>query len=291
MVRKRVGELLIQHGMITRAQLEAGLVLQVRSRQRIGLTLLEQGAISEKQLIQVLAESLGIQSVDLRQLQVDWSAVHLLRARFCEAHELFPFAIEGRASAQRSISVAMSDPLNQPAVDEIEFTTGMRVNVFVATQSQVREAIFRYYHRAAIPGGQATLAHLTGEGGAAAPAAAAVTAAPRGAPGAPTPAPAAAGPGAEAAAPAALAALHPSVAPATANTAETQSLGDPSATTPGDLEGAWGFERLFSPLSEGEDGTERLERRFWALLRVLQRKGLVSREEFLSEADKASADD
>ena len=99
--------------------------------------------ITEVQLAQVLANSLSLATVDLTQVQVDWSAVHMLRARFCEQHELFPFAIDGKGTANKKLLVAMSDPLNRAATEEIEFTTGLPVASYVSTHGQVRSAILR----------------------------------------------------------------------------------------------------------------------------------------------------
>jgi Type II secretion system (T2SS), protein E, N-terminal domain len=146
MGRKRIGELLLERGVITRDQLSLGLAAQQRTRQRLGVTLIQLGSISEVQLAQVLAQSLGLATVDLRQVQVDWSAVHMLRARFCETHELFPFAID-KSTPKKRVMVALSDPLNDPALKEIEFTTGLEVAPYVSTYSQIRAAVLRYYHK------------------------------------------------------------------------------------------------------------------------------------------------
>src|SRR6478609_6806448 len=121
MSRKRIGDILLERKAITPEQLEAGLAAQKRTRQRLGVTLVQQGLISEVQLAQAIAASLNLGTVDLAQAQADWSAVHMLRARFCEAHELFPFAIDKQGPVKRLL-VALSDPLNQPAIEEIEFT-------------------------------------------------------------------------------------------------------------------------------------------------------------------------
>ncbi len=151
MSRKRIGELLLERRAITKEQLDAGLLAQKRTRQRLGITLIQQGVISEVQLAIVLGQSLGLGSVDLSKVAVDWSAVHMLRARFCENHEVFPFGIEGKGTPQKKLLVAMSDPLNQNAIQEIEFTTGLPPSIRVATHTHVREAILRYYHKVGGP--------------------------------------------------------------------------------------------------------------------------------------------
>lgn len=246
MSRKRIGELLLDRGAISPAQLDAGLQAQQRTRQRLGATLIQMGAISEVQLAQVLAQSLGLATVDLAAVQVDWSAVHLLRARFCETHELFPFAIDKTAPGKQ-VMVALSDPLNRPAVEEIEFTTGLGVAAYVSTHSQIRAAILRYYHKVGLE---------TGE---------------RAGPLVPRRGPAADAPptvvGQEIASPpAAQPALSPPKSP------RSQAAKD--------------LDFLFGKEAHTE-ATETLEHRFWTLMRLLERKGLVSRDEFLKELGDA----
>ncbi len=253
MARKRIGELLLERGAISKEQLESGLAAQKRTRQRLGVTLIAQGVLSEIQLAQSLAQSLDLATVDLNQVQVDWSAVHMLRARFCETHELFPFAIDGKGTASKRLLVAMSDPLNQPASEEIEFTTGLMVSPYVSTHSQVRAAILRYYHKA-------------------------------------SPAEAAAAAAALRARPPAVAEEDPPMivgeeiisqlnAMPAAPSAPAKKKGD-SVTKDLDF--------LFGERPDEESDTEKLERRFWALLRILQRKGLMTRDEFLAELDRES---
>ncbi len=249
MVRKRIGELLLERGAVTKDQLEAGLGAQKRTRQRLGVTLIQQGVLSEIQLAQVLAQSLSLATVDLNQVQVDWSAVHMLRTRFCETHELFPFAIDGKGTANKRLLVAMSDPLNQPAADEIEFTTGLQVTAYVSTHSQVRAAILRYYHKVS-------------------PAEAAARARP-----------VIAAPVEEDDAPMIMGEEIVSALNLMPEPAAPKKKGDSVSKD---------LDFLFGERADDETEVEKLERRFWALLRIMQRKGLISRDEFMAELDRES---
>lgn len=248
MARKRIGELLVERGAISQAQLQAGLSAQLATRQRLGITLIEQGLISESQLAQVLADSLGLPTVDLSKVQVDWSAVHMLRARFCEQYELFPFGVEGKGTPTKRLVVALSDPLNEVALQEIEFTTGLKVAACVATHSQIREAVLRYYHKVA-PGTAGPA--RTGQGGSV-----------RLEPPPPEEEPLGVVMGQEI-----ISATNP-LPPAEPKAARTAISKD--------------LEFLFGGTTEADD-LEKLEKKFWALMRVLARKGLVSREEFMKE--------
>src|SRR5688572_5770428 len=93
MARKRIGELLLERGAITVQQLEEALAHHRQTRQRLGAALIQKGFLTEEQLVKVLSEALGISPVDLRAITPDWSAIHMVRARFCETHDLFPYAV------------------------------------------------------------------------------------------------------------------------------------------------------------------------------------------------------
>jgi hypothetical protein len=145
MARKRIGELLLERGAISTAQLDAALLAQQRTRQRLGATLVAQGAITEKTLAHALSEALGVPVMDLTGRAPDSSTLHLLRARFCEQHDLFPISVEN-VGGRRVLVVAMADPLDSAALQEMEFTTGMKVSPRVAPLSAVRACIQRDYH-------------------------------------------------------------------------------------------------------------------------------------------------
>lgn len=252
MARKRIGELLLERGAISKEQLEVGLQAQKRTRQRLGATLISQGVLSEIQLAQVLAQSLTLATVDLSQVQVDWSAVHMLRDRFCESHELFPFAIDGKGTPNKRLLVAMSDPLNQPAIDEIEFTTGLKVGLYVSTHSQVRSAILRYYHKGA-PLPATASSKIT----------------------APMPPPP------EDEAPMVMGEEIISAL----NVMPAEVVPSPKSATKKDSV-AKDLDFLFGGRGDEENEVEKVERKFWALLRIMQRKGLLTRDEFLAELER-----
>ncbi|MEW5738456.1 MAG: hypothetical protein AB1938_05990 [Myxococcota bacterium] len=268
MTRKRIGELLVERRAITQAQLEAGLEAQKRTRQRLGLTLIQQGVITEVMLAQVLGQSLGHATVDLTQVQVDWSAVHMLRARFCETHELFPFAIEGKGTPNKRLMVALSDPLNQNALEEIEFTTGLKVAPYVSTHSQIRAAILRYYHKVSDADAKARGPVDVGGGSV------------RLEPAADEP-PMVVGEEI-------VSASNP-LPPGTPDPALEKLIKDRQSQAQAKRKAGAGVAKdldfLFGGGGGEEEGVEKLERKFWALMRIMARKGLITREEFLKEVD------
>ena len=153
MARRRLGEVLLARGAITKAQLEDALAYARRTRQRLGGALVQKGHLTEEELVHALSESLGLATVDLGRVFVDWSAVQLLRASVCEAYGLFPYAIE-TMQGRRQLLVAMVDPLNLSAVEEVEFTTGLPVSARLAPLASVHAAILRYYHQVNLPEAQ-----------------------------------------------------------------------------------------------------------------------------------------
>ena len=148
MPRKKLGELLMQRGLIDEDQLASALAYQRQWGHRLGAALLAKGFISEADLCKALGEELSIPLIDLSEVEPDPRAVKMLKGPFCESHELFPYAVDEIQRRPRLIC-AMADPLNVAAVDEIEFTTGFRVKAVLAPLSQIHSAIRRYYMGAA----------------------------------------------------------------------------------------------------------------------------------------------
>lgn len=146
MPRKRLGEVLVERGALTPAQLAEGLELQRRHGHRLGAALVAKGYLSEEKLCQVLGEALALEVVDLEQAAPIAEALALLRPRFCEANELIPLSVEA-ASGRKLLRVALADPLNLPAIEEIEFTTGMRVKPVLAGATAVHHAIRKHYYK------------------------------------------------------------------------------------------------------------------------------------------------
>jgi hypothetical protein len=258
MARLRLGELLLSKRAVTAQQLEAALAIQKQTRQRLGVILVERGALSEEALAASLSESLGVPRVDLSRTQPDWSAIHLVRARTCETHDLFPFALLPLAGQpRRSLAVAIADPLNTAAIQEVEFSTGLVVALHLAPVSAIRAAVLRYHHKVSVdPRQSKALLGTAGSVRVAAP---------------PPPLPATPPPAA------------PAAPPIVVGTAlEAPERAAPARKPLANAQVAKDLEFLFGAERE-EDAVDQLDKKLWALLRVLARKGLITREEFLKE--------
>jgi type IV pilus assembly protein PilB len=147
---KQLGDILLEGGHVTPEQLAGAVEEQRRLGRSLGRVLVDLGVLTEGQLVAALATQIGLKFVDLSDYPVDGSAVSRVPDMVCRRHNALPIGYEdGR------LVVAMADPANVFAVDDIRSMTGMEVKPVVATKSDVVAAINRY-HR-----GEAELDDLT----------------------------------------------------------------------------------------------------------------------------------
>ncbi len=136
----QLGEILLQEGMITREQLIAALETQRTSGKMLGRVLVDQGVLTESQLVSALATQIGLPFVDLSDTVLDGSAVSRLPGAVCRRHHVLPLGVENGY-----LVLAMSDPANVVARDDVRSLTGMEVRVVVATRHDVDAAIDRAF--------------------------------------------------------------------------------------------------------------------------------------------------
>lgn len=140
--RRRLGDLLIEAGLLSEQQLKIALNEQRKWGGRLGRTVVEMGFVTETAIGQVLAKQLSLPSFDLDTQSVNPQAATWLRLDLCERYGVFPLGINHR---DRTISVATSDPTNLEHLQAIEFATNMKVQPTVSTASAIERAIRRYY--------------------------------------------------------------------------------------------------------------------------------------------------
>jgi type IV pilus assembly protein PilB len=137
---KQLGDILLAGGHVTRSQLDNAIEEQRRLGRSLGRVLVDLGLLSESQLVAALAEQIGMTFVDLSDFAVDGSAVSRVTDTVCRRHTALPIGYEdGR------LLVAMADPANVFALDDIRSLTGMDVKAVVATKPDVLAAIDRYH--------------------------------------------------------------------------------------------------------------------------------------------------
>ncbi|TGA99524.1 type II secretion system protein GspE [Sporolactobacillus shoreae] len=137
---RRLGDLLVEAGLINLEQLNSTLE-QKSSKQKLGNALIERGYISEQQLIDVLSEQLSIPQVHLSNIVIDQSTANLVDQDFARRNELVPYRkIDG------ILYVAMANPLDFFAIDDIQMMTGFQANVSLALPSEITATINRLYN-------------------------------------------------------------------------------------------------------------------------------------------------
>jgi type IV pilus assembly protein PilB len=136
---KQLGEILLEEGLVSEAQLLAALDETMTSGSSLGRILVEIGVLSEGQLVQALATQVGMQYVDLDDFPVDRMAVSLVPGALCRKYTVLPIALEGG-----SLILATADPGNVMAVDDVRSVSGRQVVAVIATYDNVLRAIDRF---------------------------------------------------------------------------------------------------------------------------------------------------
>ena len=144
--RRRIGEVLVQQGLITEEQLQSVLAVQDEtplgtSRKRLGTVVIESGMATEMQVAQALAEALVLPLVDLGRTMAQPEAVRLLPRAVAERAGVLVLSVE-RGGAR--LTVATADPTNVMALDDVKlYTSASEIVVLVATDSQVKDHLTR----------------------------------------------------------------------------------------------------------------------------------------------------
>ncbi|MDG5813827.1 ATPase, T2SS/T4P/T4SS family [Chitinispirillales bacterium ANBcel5] len=141
--KKRIGEVLIEQGLITQEQLEQGLAEQKVSKLQLGKCLIKLGFITEEKLVDVLSAQLDIQHVVLEHFSFNSNLLKIIPEEMARKYKVIPlFEQEG------VITVAMADPSNLRTIDHLKFKTGKEVEPVIATEKEIVAAIQRNYHAA-----------------------------------------------------------------------------------------------------------------------------------------------
>ncbi|MDX1659684.1 MAG: ATPase, T2SS/T4P/T4SS family [Nitriliruptorales bacterium] len=142
--RMRLGEILVSNDIITEAELEDALAAQASGgeRRRLGTTIVELGFCTEQDIADALASQLGLGTVDLAEVAPDAGALARIPRKLADRHHALPLEID----EDGVLVVAMSDPTNVVALDDLKLTAGARsVRPVVAPESELTEALRRAY--------------------------------------------------------------------------------------------------------------------------------------------------
>src|SRR5688500_10974894 len=140
----RIGELLLKEKRITPEQLQEALNYQRQNGGKLGFNLIKLGYVKDEEITALLSKQYGVPSIALAQFEIDPGVVKLVPAETAQKYQIVPLS---RAGA--TLTIAMTDPTNVFAMDDIKFMTGYNVEPVVASETAVIEAIQKYYGKAA----------------------------------------------------------------------------------------------------------------------------------------------
>jgi type IV pilus assembly protein PilB len=149
----RIGELLLKEKRITPDQLQEALNYQKANGGKLGYNLVKMGFVKDEELTALLSKQYGVPSINLSQFEIDPAVIKLIPAETAQKYQIVPLSRSGA-----TLTIAMTDPTNVFAMDDIKFMTGYNVEPVVASETAVAEAIARYYAAAvkAASGGTTT---------------------------------------------------------------------------------------------------------------------------------------
>src|SRR5215470_8000610 len=136
----RVGELLLKEKRITPEQLQQALAGQKANGGKLGYNLVKMGFVKDEEITALLSKQYGIPSINLAQFQIDPAVVKLVPAETAQKYQIIPLSRSGA-----SLTIAMTDPTNVFAMDDIKFMTGYNVEPVVASEIAITEAVQKYY--------------------------------------------------------------------------------------------------------------------------------------------------
>ena len=139
-VKKKIGDVLLEKGLITVEQLEEGLALQRAAGQRLGELLVEKGYVTDEQMVDAVSERLSIPRISLSSMVIDPHVIQKVSVDLARRYTLVPVFAIGR-----TLTLAMADPLNIIAIDEIKYISGCDIQRTVATTAEIKAAIDEYY--------------------------------------------------------------------------------------------------------------------------------------------------
>ncbi|MCT8137499.1 Flp pilus assembly complex ATPase component TadA [Anaerobacillus sp. CMMVII] len=138
--RKRLGDLLVEAGVISEAQLMTALAEQKKTKNRLGDQLAAMNLVSEQQIIEVLEFQLGIPHVNLYKQKIDPNLINVISDEMARRYQMIPIRKEGNI-----LVVAMADPLDYFALDDLRLSTGFDIQPAIAKKQELQLAINRYY--------------------------------------------------------------------------------------------------------------------------------------------------
>ena len=136
----KLGEMLLKAGLITQDRLQEALAAQKKNGGKLGYNLVKLGYVKEDDITQLLSEQYGVPSINLRHFEIDETVITLIPSEVAQKYLVLPVNRTGA-----TLTIAMADPTNVFAMDDVRFMTGYTVEPVVASEIAIREAIEKYY--------------------------------------------------------------------------------------------------------------------------------------------------
>ena len=137
---KKLGDLLVEAGLITKEQLKEALKVQKKDNERLGTILVKLGYLTEEEITSFLSKQYGIPAVNLEHFEISEDVIKRIPSDIARKYMLIPITRTGS-----TLTVAMADPTNIYALDDIKFLTGLNVEPVVASELSIKKAIDKYY--------------------------------------------------------------------------------------------------------------------------------------------------
>ena len=141
MGKKRLGEFLVESGLISEEGLSKALAEQRSKRGKLGEMIVTLGLATDAEIAQALSIQLGIPLIDLQNTPVEPQAIELINEKVARKHLIVPVSIE-----QKELHIAMADPLSFEAFEDVRFASGYTIRPFLATRTDILWAIDQHYH-------------------------------------------------------------------------------------------------------------------------------------------------
>jgi type IV pilus assembly protein PilB len=136
----KLGEMLIKAGLLTPQKLQEALEYQKTNGGKLGFNLVKLGSVKEEDITRVLSQQYGVPAINLGKIEIDDAVVKLIPSEVAQKYLIMPVSRTGA-----TLTIAMMDPTNVFAMDDIKFMTGYNVEPVVASEVAIKDAIDRYY--------------------------------------------------------------------------------------------------------------------------------------------------
>src|SRR5512146_1971208 len=139
----RIGELLLKEKRVTPEQLQEALNYQKANGGKLGHNLVKLGYVKDEEITALLSKQYGVPSINLSEFDIDPLVIKLIPGETAQKYQIIPVSRSGA-----TLTIAMTDPTNVFAMDDIKFMTGYNVEPVVASETAVVEALQKYYNQA-----------------------------------------------------------------------------------------------------------------------------------------------